>query len=324
MKKPENDLNNPFDDQKITDKRMDVFVGGVITKMTAANTAGIYTDVIADLTADYTPFHLNISNLNTDFLIGKGKTELRKNVIADFKVFVSNSKGAVKAKYFIAHHDLYIGFYPYEMDDYSKINKTTAQGLIDRYAAVVHTNVADFTPQFDTDAATFKTRYSTAVDTQDIAKGQISTDRTGRGTGREALNISLFSAYNFVKSKCKADYDFMHGIFPIETLERHSPQDIKHYSGTETALATINVVEAIYDDTYWVLFHNNGTTDQRIGLELTAGTPAGTVQGKVVKAGRNKSFRITSLGTAGNQFLNVTNLNLTEGGSWKADIYTED
>ena len=319
-----NDLRNPFDDTRITDPRFDVFTTSVITKLIAANTSGDYTDVIAEVVAAHDPFHLNISNLSSDFVTGMGKTELRENVIDGFKEFASNNKGPVKAKYFKTQHDVYIGFYPYELKDYNKINKTTAQVLIDRFAKIVHTHAADFPPQFNIDAAAFSTRYSNALEVQDQSKGSISDDRTGRGTGRKELNVKMFKAYNFCKFKSDCDYDFMHGIFPLETLERHAPHDIKHYSGKEDALASINVAQAIYDEFDWVMLHNQGTTDQRIGLELTADTPAGTLHGKVVKAGKNKSFRIISLGAADNHFLNITNLNLTDGGSWKIDTYRKE
>ena len=319
-----NDLRNPFDDTRVTDKIFDVFTGSVITNLTAADTSGDYTDVIAQVTAAYEPFHQNISNLNSDFITGIGKTELRVNVIGDFKGFVSNNKGPVKAKYFKTKHDVYIGFYPYELKDYGKINKKTAQGLIDRYAKIVHTNAADFPPQFDLDAAAFSTRYSNALEVQDKSKGTMSEDRTGRGTGRKDLNVKMFRAYNFCKFKSDCDYDFMHGIFPLENLERHAHQNIKHFTGSEDALASINVAQAIYDEFDWVMLHNTGPTDQRIGLELTADAEVGTLHGKVIKAGKNKSFRIISLGAAGNHFLNVTNLNLTEGGSWKIDTYRKE
>ena len=324
MVKIENDIDNIFDTPKITDPRLDVFTTSAITKLTAANTSGDYTDVIAELVAVHEPFHLNISNLKSDFVTGMGKTELRVNVIDGFKEFVSNNKGPVKSKYFKTHHDIYIGFYPYDLKDYGKMNKTTAQGLIDRYAKEVHTNAADFPPQFDLDAAAFSTRYSNALEIQDKSKGSISDDRTGRGTGRKELNVKLFKAYNFAKYKSECDYDFMNGIFPLDTLEKHARHNIKHYTGNEDALASINVAQAIYDEFDWVMLHNSGITDQRIGLELTADAPAGTLLGKVVKAGKNKSFRIISLGAAGNHFLNITNLNLTEGGSWKIDTYRKE
>ena len=89
MTKLENDLNNIFDDKNISNPRIDTFTGGVITRLTAANIDGVYDAVLDDLNNTHVPFHLNITNLNTDFLIGKGKTELRKDVIDEFKEFVS-------------------------------------------------------------------------------------------------------------------------------------------------------------------------------------------------------------------------------------------
>ena len=115
----------------------------------------------------------------------------------------------------------------------------------------------------------------------------------------------------------------MHNLFPLETLYKHPHHEVAHYSGAEGAQSTVNAAEAIYDGTYYALFRNMGTTDQMVGLELTADTTVGTTHGITVKAGKSKSFQIIKTGTAGNHFLNVTNLNLTDPGSWKIDIYRE-
>ncbi len=320
----EDDLSNPYDDPKITDKRMDVYVDVVVTGLTAADDDGIYTDVIAEVVAAYDPFHLNVNKLVTDFSIGIGKTELRGNVIAEFKEFASDNMGMVKRKYFKTSHDKYVEFYTYGMEDFNAMNKSTAPGLLQRYATAAHKYVADFTVGFDNEAASFVTRYASAKSVQDIAKFNIGADRTGRDTGRTAVNIAVYGAYNFAKYKSNCNYDFMHAIFPIETLYRHTRHDIKHLDGLVDALATVNAAEDIYDGTYWLLLHNIGPTDLRVGLELTATTEVGTAKGKIVRKGMNKSFKIITTGDPTNHFLNITNLNLKEGGSWKMDIYQED
>lgn len=324
MRALEEDLNNPYDDPKIIDKKMDIFAGVVVDGLTAINGSGDYTDVIADVVNARAPFHLNITSLATDFIIGKGKTELRVGEIEAFKEFVRNNKGMVTAKYFKLHHDFYLEFYPYELEDFNGMNKTNALLLITRYATAAHTHVADFTPQFDTDATAHQTAYTTAASVQNTSKNTIGSDRSGRDNGRKALNIAVYGAYNFTKYKTKCDYDTMHTIFPLETLFRHGRKNIKHIAGTTIALGTTNIAQAIYDESAWITLHNSGTADQRIGLELTEVTPAGTTLGKVIKAGKTKSFEILKLGIAGNNFLNITNLNLTDGGSWKADIYEEE
>ena len=324
MPKLENELNNFFASDEITNQRLDPFAKGALTVIIARNTDGKYDDIIATLQAAYDPFHKNNSSLSSDVVIGRGKTELRVNVIEEFKDFARNSRGAVRTKYFKLHHDLYVEIYPNELTDINKMNKVTSGIIIDRYADRVHAHVADFTPAFDTEAASFKTRYAAAVDVQTTAKGSVSEDRTGRDDGRDLLNKELYAAFNFVKSKCYANYEYMHGIFPLETLYKHTPHDIKHLNGLVDALATVNAAEAIYDGTYWMLLHNIGPTDLRVGLELTATTAVGIANGKVVKKGMSKSFKIITTGDPNNHFINITNLNLTEGGSWKMDIYQED
>ncbi len=318
------DIKNIFDDDAITDPRMNVFTGSVYNKLVAANTNGDYTEVIAMINAVYPSFRDNLLSLAIDVPLGTGAKEVRETVESEFKIFVSNHKGMIKDKYFEKQHHLYIQFYPDGMEDYNDMNKTTAPLLINRYATAAHTHVLDFTTDFDLKAASFKTRYDNAVDSHEIAKTDISEDRSGRDNGRIAVNVAVFAAYNFAKFKTNCNYDFMHGVFPLETLYRHTPHTIIHLSGTIPPLATVNIAQAIYDKNDWILLHDTGSCDLLIGLELTADTEVGTANGKKVKKGKNKSFRIINTGDANNHFINITNLSLTEDATWKADIYKKD
>ena len=258
---------------------------------------------------------------STEMTYGAGAVEVRETVVEDFQHFVSNYRGIVKDKYFLTKHNIYIQFYVDDLKDYYGMNKTNALSLINRYAKAVHRNVADFTPDFDTKAASFVTRYTNAKDGQDVATGSLGEDRSSRDTGRDALDEALFEAYNFCKYKFKADYNKMHNVFPLETLSTHPRHEINHYSGSVNALATVNVSQAIYDGTITAMLRNLSDCDMLVGLVATADAPVTADNGERVKAKKSKSFVIASTGTPSDHFLNVTNLNLTDTGNWEIDVF---
>jgi hypothetical protein len=323
MKNLPNDLNNFFNDPSISNPRIDLFTIILLVRLGVLNLNNEYDDIIAEVLAAHTPFHASLSSYSIDRGIGRGTTRVRVALIEEFKTFARDNKWPVENKYKTVNTERILEFYPYELTDINAITKTDALIIMERYAAAAHKYVLDFTPAFDTAAASFVTRYNGASEGQEIAKGNIGSDRTEKNDGRYELNIALFRAYNFCKFKTYADYDMMHNLFPLETLYKHPHHEIAHYSGSLEALTTVNIAEALYDGTYYALFRNIGPTDQMVGLEATATTPVGSLLGLTVKAGRSKSFQIIKSGADGSHFLNVTNLNLTEIGSWKIDIYRE-
>lgn len=321
------DLINPFADKRITNRRIDPFGGSAIKKIIIINTTAPYTGkfiaVIAALSAAYEPFHEVMLQLPIDKTYGAGAVEVRETVVSDFKHFVSNNKGMVKDKYFASKHNLYIQFYVDELKDYNAMNKTDALVLMNRFASAAHTNVGDFTPEFDAKAAMFPVRYANATDGQDEATGSIGEDRSSRDTGRDALDEALFQAYNFCKYIFKADYNKMHNVFPLETLSTHPRHEINHYAGSVDALATVNVNQKIYDETLTAMVRNLSDCDMLVGLAAKADDAVSSSNGELVKAKRSKSFIVVNTGVPGDHFLNVTNLNLTDMGNWEIDIFEQ-
>ena len=323
MKNLPNDLNNFFDDPKIINKRIDLFTIILLIRLGVLNIDAIYDDIIEELKNAHDPFHEALSEYGSDIGIGRGATGVRETVMKDFKFFASDNKWTVEHKYATVNKERVLEFYAHGMTDINKINKSDALITMESYAKAAHKYVLDFTPAFDTQAASFPLRYNAATEGQEIAKGNIGSDRSGKGDGRIELNIALFRAYNYCKFTTYAAYDLMYNLFPLDTLYKHPHHEIVHYKGTTTALGTTNIAEAIYDDTYYAIFRNYGTTDQVVGLELTASSTVKTILGITVKAGKIKSFQIDRSGVEGNHFLNVSNLNLTDDGSWGLDIYRE-
>ena len=321
------DLKNPFANIAITNPRIHPFAGSVINKITTYNTTvpyiGMFTAPLVILTSAYNPFHEVMLQLPIDLTYGMGSVEVRGNVVEDFQHFASNYKGFIKDLYYKDHHEIYITFYPDDLSDINAMNKTTSLPIINRFAKAVNTCADDFTPEFVAKAASFVVRYKGATEGQDFATGSLSEDRSSRDSGRDALNDALFEAYNFCKYKFKCDYNKMHNVFPLETLLRHPRHEINHYSGTVDALATVNVSQAIYDETMTAMVRNLSDCDILVGLTAKADSPVTADKGELVKAKKSKSFIIVSTGTPVDHFLNVTNLNLTDTGNWEIDVFEQ-
>ncbi|MEI6820753.1 MAG: hypothetical protein WCL51_02375 [Bacteroidota bacterium] len=321
------DLKNLFADKEITNRRIHPFAGSFLNKIIETNTTGTYagkfTALIATYSLAYNPFHAVMLQLPIDITYGMGSVEVRETVVEEFKQFESNYNGIVKDKYFKNKHNIYIQFYPDKLKDINAMTKTNALELINRYATAVHTNVADFTPEFDTKAASFVSRYENATEGQDTTTVSLGEDRSSRDSGRDKLDDALFDAYNFCKYIFKCDYNKMHNLFPLETLSTHPRHEINHYVGIVEALATVNVNQKIYDETLTAMVRNLSDCDMLVGLVATANAAVTAGKGELVKAKRSKSFIVANTGAPGDHFLNVTNLNLTDSGNWEIDIFEQ-
>jgi hypothetical protein len=329
MKTIDNDLKNPFDDPLITNTRLDPFAKAITVKLTNANGSGQYTTIIADINTPLTPFHASMQNLNTDKGITAGQTETREGVITDFKAFASKYQGTVELMYETDHAKL-ITFYLHGMADFNAMNKSTALILITGFAEAITLNHTDWDtmyPTFVSIGEAFPARYSDAVDTQDDGKTTTGTDKVDRNDHRPALNVALFDAYNFVKyytsanpTAVKAIWADMAGLIPSNS---HTEKETN--KGPVAKMATVNTASGNYDDTYYVLVRNVGTTNIRAGLQTTAteGVPLTGTVGKTINAGKSRSFQIITMGAALSQFLNITNTDLNNAGEWEIEIYTK-
>lgn len=326
MKTIENDLRNPFDDIEITNTRIDPFAAAIVVKLTAANGSGQYTTIIADINTPLTPFHESMLAIGIAAGITAGQTETREGVISDFQAFASKYQGTVELMY-EDNHAILLTFYLHGMADFNAMNKSTALVLMNTFAAAVAANHADWTtmyPTFVTLGEGFPARYTAAVDDQDTGKSETGSDKTDRNEYRPALNVALFDAYNFVKYYTSANVTAVKAIWgamsalipPDKRTERETNK------GPIAKLATVNTASGDYDDTYYVLVRNTGTTKLRVGLQATA-TEAVGVLGKNMNPGKSKSYQIITLGAPLAQFLNITNTDLNDVGEWEIEIYTK-
>ena len=314
-------LKNLFADKAITDTRIDGFAIVILPKITAASDSGQYKAIAKAIQVAQVSFHANIVALSSDTASGKGKRITREQSIADFLDFVRLEEGTVR-KVYVKDEESFLEFYPDKLKDYNKINKTTATILMQRYSDAATEHSGDFDPDFVDTANAFPVDYSTAIDAQSAVSGNKNTDRTGRNSYRIALNDALYQALHFITYYTSGDMDILKGIFDLSTLVPHKRTTIVHLNGLITNMATINLDSENYDITYVVKIRNIGVTDLNIGLEATADTPCSNTDG-IVKTGKTKTFVIVSLGAIGNKFLNLTNLDLNNNGSYEVEIYRQ-
>lgn len=312
-------LRQIFDSETVTDTRIDGFAIVTVPKIVAANDDGQYDNIISAIEDAQIPFHKKIVAVDGDIASGKGKRLTREQEIINFKSFVRLKRGPIMDKY-VDEPAKALEFYPNKLKDYNKINKISATLLMKRYSDAATANSGDFDPAFVAKANAFPVDYATALDAQNTVSGKKTTDRTSRNELRIALNDALYQGLHFFAYYTNGNLTAAEGIFDLNTLVPHKRTTILHLNGLITKLATINLHSDNYDITWVVTIHNVGETDLEICLAPNAITACGNVDGKV-KTGRTKTFVIVSLGAIGNQFLNLTNLDLNKTGSYQIEIF---
>ncbi len=327
MKSFEIDLINPFDDEKITDSKMDAFVTSLLTKFTNNNVAGMFDAVIAAIEVPHNPYHIIILKLASDATGTKGDTEFRVDVFTDFKTFTSENYGAVK-KMYKANNPVLIKFYPFGMKDYYAINKTTGLTLMTRYALAISTYHADWDtidPDFVSVGEAFPARYEAALEFQDEGKSGTGADKGVRNVNRPLLNVALLDAYNYTKyiysnnaTQIKAIWIDMQALIPTDSHDERETN-----KGPIAKMTLVNAASGNYDATYYILLRNVGTTKLRGGLQATATEAVGAL-GKNINPGKSKSYQLITLGAPGAQFFNIFNTDLNNAGEWEIEIYTKE
>ena len=326
MRSFDTDLNNPFDDVKITDTRIEAFTGSLLTKLGTANTSAQFDVIIAAIEVPYDPLHTVMLKLVADRSITAGQTETRVQVIEDFIAFASKYQGTVELVYELNHTKL-IEFYLHGMEDFNAMNKSNALSLISAFALAISNNHTDWDtlfPLFVSVGEAFPARYTAALDAQDDGKTTTGTDKSGRNINRPALNLALLSGYNYTKyyydndaTAIKAIWIDMQALIPTDS---HTERETN--KGPIAKMALVNAASGNYDATYYILVRNVGTTKLRGGLQATATEAVGAL-GKNFNPGKSKSYQLITLGAPGAQFFNIMNTDLNNPGEWEIEIYTK-
>lgn len=182
--------NDIFDDEKLSDVKLQPFANDHLIRLGNNNPGGIYSQLITDTTNAYTGYYGSLTSEATKVAISEGLTITTNNKRQLVIDKLSTQQGLVTYK-FGKDSATYQEFFPQGMDEYHKARLDQLPTLLQRYldAATAHLT-ADF-PAEVTEISGLITDYNNARNAQLGAFSETDTLRTGRRENRKVLTLQL-------------------------------------------------------------------------------------------------------------------------------------
>jgi len=299
---------------KISKDRLQSFCEDHIQRLNANNPGGIFTAILAAVTAAYNAYFGDVASEAVNLAVQEGKTiAMNESRVALEKNLSENEK--LVAYTYRNNNAVYEEFYPLGLTEYQNADLPTFETITLRYRTVLGNHAADFTPAFVLEYNTKQGTFVTNRQAQSTAKGNVASERSDIATTKpilaKQLTVNLLTiSLEYVGDESKADVYFDQIILDaaFRESERRVANDI---NPGETQNAFDNVTKGEVR----ITVKNNSEDALDFGFKNAEdiAIPAGE---HTVGAGQEVSFNAAELGwTSENKFLNVTN-NGTLAGSY--------
>lgn len=179
-----------FDDEDLSDVKLQPFANDHLIRLGNNNPGGIYSQMITDTTNAYTGFYGRLTDQAVKEAISEGLTITMNNANAAVLDKLSKQRDLVAYK-FGDESDVYQEFFPQGLTAYRKATLDELPNMLDGYlvAATAHLN-ADF-PAEVTEVGGLINAYENARNAQLSAFSQTDSVRTGRREDRKVLTLQL-------------------------------------------------------------------------------------------------------------------------------------
>lgn len=235
-------FKNHFNDVKIINARLEVFTGDTIGKLTAGNAGGIFDTVLSRLATSYPAFTGNVSDVDVALNLQKGSTMTVEGVHKLFKVtmsaqepFIANALGGKSAP-------AYLTFYPRKITEYSKCAQKDMTLLTTRVAKAATINATALGDTLATLLQGFKPQWADTKTAQELAKGDVSSERDDRSDTRIAIEKDLCYAIDIIASSFPGDVEKCSSFVDFKLLVNVVKR--KHITKSGTILITERTVPA--------------------------------------------------------------------------------
>ena len=204
-----------FNSSKIIDARLQVFLRMLIVTLTAENTDGAFTALIASLTTAYTSYFGNFETKYVTIAERIGKTrslDIESKLFADT---VRRKYSTIEAVYAIGSA-VYLEFFPYGLSEISNLTRTNIQAISHRFATKATEYKTTLGGQPFADIFTgLETGITTALGAQDVKKANVHNITTDLIVSRQPVEDQLMKAMFTVGAKfwpnqavCRSYFDF--------------------------------------------------------------------------------------------------------------------
>lgn len=195
------DLNifykNHFDDKQISDNKLRKFAGINLERLTANNSGGEFTQLIADTNDALQEYAAAQTKLDVSFASQQGLTIAVNNLLSEYKNYIGNSEGFVRATFGKAGTE-YQEFFPYKKDEYWRSNLKNAEQLMDRFLDAADRHSAELGTGVKNKVQALLTDFRNARKAQLLKKAEVTDSRTELRKKRHILEIQLMKNLLYV------------------------------------------------------------------------------------------------------------------------------
>lgn len=212
-------FKNPYDDNYITDARLDKHTLLTLGLLEAANTDGSLTPLITTIESAYAPFHISQTGKKDESSEQKAFTLTTDRVIESFRIKVKALHHIVSG-IFQQQPDTLLLFFPRGLSEFTKANKTTIEPLMEHLLHQCESHKEDIGEKPTSDMKQLLDDYRLARRTQVGQFGEVNTLRKKNSAERAALEIQLICAIHQIALKHPGDASACMHYFDQTTIQR--------------------------------------------------------------------------------------------------------
>jgi hypothetical protein len=313
-------FGNFFDDRQIINSRFYNFCLDTLSKLTAANGGGDYTDLIDLITPLIEQFGTDIGDTDVALTIQKGKTQTNDQVMQTFGFTMKEKEGVIAAAVGGFDSAAYLEFYPQRFGEYTQCAKTQMPLLTNRVFAAATAHSVELGAPLTTLLTGFKAQWAGSRDAQMQQFGNVDDTRTERIDSRVALELGMLTVVHTIAAKFPGDVEACDNFFQFSLLFAHTVHRNKTFAGAlapleirvllNHSLTDINTIQAQNpdDNAEWIVYIAHTAISQPDGL------------GRIVKPGRSSRPKPSDIGNLDNTFLLIKNMSDVNEGSFVVKV----
>lgn len=319
-------FKNHLDNKNVSDDSMNRFAQDSIQRLTANNTGGIYTPLLAPSNLAYTNFFNAINTQAHSQSVQEGSTVSVDQYKQEFIDLVAMKEGIIRGTWG-KDSAIYQEFFPRGMDEYHQATKGNVQTLMTRFNQAISDHRAELPAGFDLPFTTLKTNYEAARTLQLSRIGTTDGNRLATATLRNVLETQLMKnlltiALNNIGNPDAVNVYFDQSIVRRPVRKPEEEQEVEPLSGAVAAKSSATIMHGGFDANTSFTLVNSGSTVLQF---YTANMPEDPVPGSMLELqpGEEVDTYASELGAEENLFLMVFNPDEANAGSYEVMINEE-
>ena len=316
MISPEKLFGNFFNDPRIINSRFYNFNLDCLSKLTAANGGGDYTELINLITPLIVTFGTEIGDTDVAITIQVGKTQTNDQVMAAFGLTMKIKEGVIADAIGGFGTPAFLEFYPNGYGEYTQCTKTQMPTLTNRVFTAATLHAAALGAPLTTLLTGFKAQWAASRSEQMQQFGTVDENRTERTEAREALELGALTVVHTIAAKFPGDVDTCNNFFDFNLLFPHTVHRMKTFAGSIAPGEIVVILNHALTDTNTLQVQNPDDNADFIVYIAHLATDQPDGIGRQVKAGKGIRPKPSELGNLDNTFLLIKNISDVNEGAY--------